>query len=97
MIEDALIKIQNYVDTYLYEPLKNWNKYDIQKRSYERWAAYEIMNSILDHPIDDPVWTIENYMFTVGMYADLDPLAKENGPFMVAIEVAEELLSLVDY
>lgn len=50
-VDTAVSIIQQYIDEHLFSPSFSWDKYEFKKRSYQQWAAYEICNSILDHPL----------------------------------------------
>lgn len=60
---DATSIIQEYIQKHLFSPSFSWDKYEFKKRSYQQWAAYEICERIMDHPLDPALDTIENFMF----------------------------------
>ena len=45
----------------LFEPGRNWPKYEFRKRSYGRWAAEEILKSIQHHADIPPMQIVEEF------------------------------------
>lgn len=87
--------IMGYIDEHLFSPSLSWNKYEFKKRSYEQWAAYEICERILDHPLDPPLDVIDRFMFEMYMYACFSDENKQKSfIFQTAVETAEELALL---
>jgi hypothetical protein len=90
---DAAIPIiENYIFNNLFEPKIEWNDYEFKKRAYQRWAAYEICNRIMDRYADDPIDVIEDFIFKWSAYCG-DNRAHEF-IFSTATEVANEILLL---
>ncbi len=94
-VDTAVSIIREYTDKYLFSPSFSWNKREFKKRSYQQWAAYEICNRIMDHPLDDPIITIENFMFDMAMYACYGEDEARSFIFQSAVETAEELFLLL--
>ena len=44
----AVSVIQDYINTYLFEPRKNWPEEEFAIRSYSRWAANDILERIIN-------------------------------------------------
>ncbi len=93
-VDTAVSIIRQYVDEYLFSPSFNWQKDEFKKRSYEQWAAYEICNRIMDHPLDGPITIIESFMFEMAMYACYGEDEHRSFIFQSAVETAEELILL---
>lgn len=92
---DAAAIIQKYANMYLFPPAFSWSKYEFKKRSYQQWAANEICERILDHPLDTPLDIIENFMFEMYFYACFsDEDEHRTFIFQTAVETAEELALL---
>ena len=47
---DAVKTIQNYIQRAIPEPSIAWSMHEFQRRSYARWAAFELLDKISDHP-----------------------------------------------
>ncbi len=85
----------DFVHEHLFSPSLSWDKYEFKKRSYEQWAAMEIIERIMDKPFDSPIDTIEKFMFEMYYCAcfsgDDEP---RTFIFQTAVETAEELALL---
>lgn len=64
------------------------------KRSYAQWAAYEIINRIMDKPLDMPICIIEMFMYEMAMYACYGEDEQRSLIFQTAVDTAEELILL---
>jgi hypothetical protein len=56
MDETAVSEIQEYIDTYLFEPKQNWPEHCFVERSYSRWAAYFIKERIMEESLRLPAY-----------------------------------------
>jgi hypothetical protein len=94
MNDEAVTIIFRYLEECLFEPMKNWPKEEFEKRSYERWAAYEIVESLMDHPFATADTVISEFIVKMICFANL---AKEQQKqqFIFAIDVAETIQSLL--
>lgn len=95
-IDTALARIQYYVDEYLSVPDFSWDKYNFKKRSYQRWAAYEICNQIMDKPYEDSVVVVETFILEMTVYACYGKDEQCSFIFQNAIETAKDILSLLN-
>ena len=93
MNDEAVIKVLRYLEEYLFEPMKNWPKEEFEKRSYERWAAYEIVESLMDHPFATVDMVIDEFILKMISFAHLAKEKKQQ--FIFAIDVAETIRSLL--
>lgn len=91
---DAVAIIQEYIRMHLFSPSFSWDKYEFKKRSYQQWAAYEICDRILDHPLDNVFDVIDNFMFEMYIYACYGEDEPRTFIFQTAVETAEELALL---
>lgn len=88
--EAAVSIILDYIKEHLsIESLHNQN-FDI--RSYERWAAFEICERIMDHPFTDPIMTIEDFYLEIIPYGFNE---SSNFIFQIAVETVEKILLLL--
>ena len=94
MYEEALLAIQRYIDEYLFEPPIYWSKRDFSKQVYSRWAAFELMERIMDRPFDQPDMIIEHFLIEMVMYAHMEEKPKKRRIFLIAKDTAEDILHL---
>ena len=95
MIEIAVDTIREYIQENLFEPSFSWDKREFETRSYSRWAAYEVLNRVIDHPIDAPLDTIENFVLEMAMYAHYGKNEHRSFIFQIAFETATEIALLL--
>ena len=93
MNDEAITTIFRYLEEYLFEPMKNWPKDEFEKRSYERWAAYEIIESLMDNPFTTADMVIDEFILKMICFAHLAKEQKQQ--FILAIDVAETIQSLL--
>lgn len=93
MNDEAVIKILRYLEEYLFEPMKDWPKEEFERRSYERWAAYEIVESLMDNPFTTADMVIDEFIFKMISFFLLAKEQKQQ--FIFAIDVAETIRSLL--
>lgn len=91
MNEVAIDIVLNYIDRSLFEPDHKWPDYIFEHRTYSRWAAYEVLERIMDHPYDDPSIVIEGFWFEICsiLNDDLDP--KKQKMFSIAKQTIEDI------
>lgn len=92
---DAASIILEYMNMHLFPPTFQWDKLEFRKRSYQQWAAYEIIERILDRPLDRAIDIIDDFMFEMYAYACCSDEDKNRTfIFQTAVETAEELALL---
>ena len=89
--DTAVFTIQKYINEHLSSPSLDLSEHEFRKRSYQRWAAYEICNRILDKPFNDPIIIIEIFMFEMTLYVCYCENEQRSFIFQNAVETAEEL------
>lgn len=92
-MDEAIFKIQNYLNNDLFEPSLNWPKDEFRKRCYSRWAVNEIITRIMDRPLDPPDQIIELFLIEMIIYSTRENDSDEI--FSIASNTAEELLGLL--
>lgn len=92
-MDEAIFKIQNYLNNDLFEPSLNWPKDEFRKRCYSRWAVNEIITRIMDRPLDPPDQIIELFLIEMIIYSIRENDSDEI--FSIASNTAEELLGLL--
>lgn len=93
-VDTSVSIIHKYADKYLFSPSFSWDKYEFRKRSYQQWAAYEIINRIMDNPLDAPMDTIEKFIVEMAFYACYGEDEHRSWIFQTAAETAEEIILL---
>lgn len=94
--DTAVSIIIEYIQEHLFAPELTWPRYEFMKRTYQQWAACEICEQILDHPMQKPIEIIEKFYHDMIRYrfnyGDDDD--DRNFIFQTAAETAEELILL---
>ena len=74
------------------EPNSNWPTHDFEKVSYSRWAAEQILATILAHPEWTPMRSVEEFKNLVGKFAS-KPTHKTDATFIfrTAYDVATDV------
>lgn len=93
-MNEAIFKIQNYLNNVLFEPSLNWPEDEFRERSYSRWAVNEIITRITDCPLDPPDQVIELFLLEMIMYTYLENESHDH-VFSIASNTAEDILSLL--
>ena len=93
MNDEAVAKILGYMDEHLAELEDTWPKEDFEKRSYSRWAAMEIVEALMDHPLTWAWTVIDEFIFKMLYFAHITK--EDNRKFIFAIEVAENIQELL--
>lgn len=80
----------------LFEPGRNWPKYEFRKRSYGRWAAEEILKSIQRHPDISPMRTVEEFVRMTDEFSGIKHDERNDSfIFSVAHDVATDILDIL--
>lgn len=93
MHDEEVITIFRYLEECLFEPMKDWPKEEFERRSYERWAAYEIVELLMDNPFTTADMVIDEFILKMIYFAYLAKEQKQQ--FIFAIDVAETIQSLL--
>lgn len=95
MYEEAVRKILECLDENLFEPNIKWSDYEFERQSYSRWAAYEIMNRMMDHPCDIPEIAAEEFLYTMATFAAITDEPKKRRIFEIARDTANDILTIL--
>ena len=95
MNEVAIIKIMNYIENVLFEPGYRWDEFIFKERSYSRWAAYEILNRIIDKPLHPPDLVIESFIIELTFYSCLKEDTEASRMFIIARDASQNILELI--
>lgn len=95
MNEVEVITVMNYIDDQLFEPKINWPREEFRRRSYSRWAAYEILELVLNRPFNSATELIEDFIIEMWYFLYIAPNEKSSYKFLIAMDVAEDILLLM--
>lgn len=93
--EKEILKIIAYENECLFEPKNSWPEYLFLKRSYERWAADEIIFRIMESPWVSACVVIEGFISKMEYFLCGTNNAAAQFIFTVAQNTAEEILSII--
>jgi hypothetical protein len=80
----------------LFEPGRNWPKYEFRKRSYGRWAAEEILKSIQHHTDIPPMQIVEEFVRRTDEFSGIEHDERNDSfIFSVAHDVATDILDIL--
>ena len=95
MDERVISAIEDYMFD-LFEPGRNWPKYEFNKRSYERWAAKEILKRIQQHPEIPAINLVEEYVLMTDEFSGIEHDERNDSfIFSVAHVVATDILDML--
>ena len=95
MDERVISAIEDYKFD-LFEPGRNWPKYEFNKRSYERWAAKEILKRIQQHPEIPAINLVEEYVLMTDEFSGIEHDERNDSfIFSVAHDVATDILDIL--
>lgn len=94
MDTDAAQKLMIYINEYFIEPHHRFPTKLFEEMSYSRWAAFEIVNALLDHPTDPPVEVVENFLLKMALYAQVSESEDKRRIFSIAEDAAEDILCI---
>lgn len=94
--DNAIPRIQDYIESYCSVLDIPCGTDLFKKRSYRRWAAYEICDLIMSRPFDNVDAIIEDFMFLMMACMSFDHSDQCNMVFNSALETAETLLIYLD-
>lgn len=86
--------LMDFIDEHLFEPESHWPKCFFDKRSYSRWAAYEMVERLMDHPFDSPDLIIEEFMLKMAYFSCQSKDVHKNLIFTTARDTAEDVLDI---
>lgn len=95
MDERVTFAIQEYMYD-LFEPDRNWPKYEFRKRSYARWAASEILKCIQTNQNIPPMKVVEDFVQKTDEYSGIDHDDRNDSfIFYIAHDVATDILDIL--
>lgn len=94
MDDTAIFVITRFIEECLFEPGINWPENEFKRRSYSRGAAFEVLEQIMDNPLESPALVIEKFLIKLTFYLYMTDDANKNLIFSVAVETIEEILGM---
>lgn len=88
--------VLEYLNTYLFDPAWNWPDYFFSDRSYQQWAAEDILEELLENDGCDPQETIKDYIYRMENLAEIGAEHGTEFIFMTARETAENILKFLE-
>lgn len=95
MNEIAIKEVMDYIENDLFEPGTSWPNHIFEERSYSRWAAYEIIQRLMDRPLDPPEITIEEFIFDMESYYAITENPRIEHIFSIAADIGKNILQIV--
>lgn len=94
MNDVAISIITKYIEENFFDPQLNWPKEEFDKRSYSKWAAYEILESVMDKPFTIPIEVIDEFYLKMAMFNYAADGTNQEFLFKCATDTAEEIALL---
>ena len=82
-----------YIHDYYPEPPFTWHAGLFEEMTYSRWAALEILNKIMDRPLDPPEDVVMDFLLRVALYSQVTGTPIQQRIFSIAEDTAEDILS----
>lgn len=95
MNELAAMTIMRYIEEYLFEPEWSWPQAEFYRRTYSRWAAYEILELVLDHPFIPADVVIDEFMLKMLYLSHTAENVNNSIMFSIAADAADEIRLIV--
>ena len=93
--ELAVKSIMNYMQDSLFEPQACWSKYYFEHRAYSQWAASEILELVMDHPLTPPDEVVYEFILKMVIYSEVTESKEKSFIFSTARDTAEDILNLI--
>lgn len=94
MNEMAISIVLDYLNNDLAVRHGLWPAEEFEELSYSRWAAFEILNLLQDHPEKQPMSVIENFYLRMLIFSKLTKRMDSGTVFSCAAETANQILLL---
>lgn len=89
--EETVNKIMNYIYSHCFEPDVKFPKEWFDLMSYSNWAAYEILELVMDHPLEDPGMLIDEFIMKMELFSFVGDQSEKGIIFSIARDTAEEI------
>lgn len=95
MCESAIAKLFQCLDENLMEPVGWWPESEFEERVMARWAVYEIINAIIEHPSTEPYSVVEKFMVDMMDRACMARTPEQERIYTIAVNTAEDVLTII--
>lgn len=95
MNEVAIYKIMGYIENALFEPRYRWSESVFKERSYSRWAAFEILERIMDRPFTPPDLIIDEFIIKMEYFSCFHEDTEASRMFIIARDAAQDILEII--
>lgn len=85
----------SYMEEHLFEPQVCWPKYYFEQRAYAQWAASEILELVMDHPLTPPDEVVYEFILKMVIYSEVTESREKRFIFSTARDTAEDILNLI--
>ena len=92
MSTEAAQKLMAYIEDYYCQPPFVWHERLFEEMSYSRWAALEIVERLMDRPLDPPEVVVEDFLLRVMLYSQVAKTPTQQRIFSIAEDTAEDIL-----
>lgn len=84
-----------YINEYYCPPPFTWHEQLFEEMTYSRWAAGEILDRIMDRPIDPPEDVVSDFLLRVSLYSQVAKTPAQQRIFSIAEDTAEDILQFI--
>ena len=91
----AIRLITRYIEEALFEPCAGWSPDMFERRSYARWAAFELIERIMDNPFDTPNFIVGDFILDMIACQCIADGRETALIFAIAVDTAEEILHIL--
>lgn len=99
MIEEerdiARAVIEDFIEEYLFDGWRTWPTREFQNRSYERWAAFDILRRIDENPNTSPINIIQGFIEEMDRFEEMSDTWPMVRICRIARETSEDILKLL--
>lgn len=92
--QDAVQVVLDYIDNHMKFKTSIYNQYYLKKKSYSLWAALEIVELLMDAPLEYPVSTIYSFLYKMQYFVRISKSEIERNIFSRACDTAQEIILL---
>ena len=89
---EAAEKLMAYIEECYCEPPSTWCSGLFEEMTYSRWAALEIVELLMDRPLDPPEDVVSDFLLRVALYSQVAKTPIQQRVFSIAEDTAEDIL-----
>ena len=95
MNDRAVYALIRFLDEYSEPPGLDWPQEESEEVTFSRWAAEELLNLVMDHPMTPAEDTIEEFIIKMEIYAATATKRDWERIFSIVAQTAREFLDLI--